>query len=238
MNELLATIYRTGVVHTADDTPVKWAPTGTLPQTAAILHRLVTDHGFERTLETGFAYGLSALAICQAHANRGRGSHIAIDPKESTAWKNIGVLNVERAGLQRWLRFIEAPSADALPHLIRTGERVEFAFIDGGHLFDFALVDLFLVDQLLEIHGLVVFDDVWMPSVRRVVSFAITNRAYEVVTVAPTLHGLRDLPRIVGGFLKYGLERDPARLKFRTTNVCVLRKTREDDRKWDFHRAF
>lgn len=41
------------------------------------------------------------------------------------------------------------------------------------------LVDFYLSDQVLALGGLMVFDDLWMPSIRSVISFIERNRAYE-----------------------------------------------------------
>jgi len=72
---------------------------------------------------------------------------------------------------------------DALPRLCAEGERFDFVFIDGRHLFDCVLVDFFYVDRLLEVGGYVALDDLWMPAVRKVKSFILRNRSYELVPV-------------------------------------------------------
>ena len=54
--------------------------------------------------------------------------------------------------------------------------------IDGNHRFDDVLVDFYLSDQLVSPGGLLIFDDMWMPSVRTVVNFILTNRQYKIVS--------------------------------------------------------
>jgi predicted O-methyltransferase YrrM len=132
-----------------------------------------------RTLETGMAYGLSTLAICGVHDQRHEGEHIAIDPYQSTDWGGIGKLNLERAGLSERARVIEARSDEALPRLRDEGTRIDFALIDGLHLFDATLVDFFHLDRMLDEQGVVVFHDTWMPAVAQAVAFVEANRAYE-----------------------------------------------------------
>ena len=61
------------------------------------------------------------------------------------------------------------------------GYRVQFAFIDGWHLFDHTLIDFFYVDQMMEIGGVIVFDDVIWPAINAVVRFVLANRDYELV---------------------------------------------------------
>ena len=50
-----------------------------------------------------------------------------------------------------------------------------------NHRFDDVLVDFYLSDQVLAEGGLIAFDDMWMPSVRTVQSFILSNRKYEIV---------------------------------------------------------
>jgi predicted O-methyltransferase YrrM len=127
------------------------------------------------------AYGLSTLAICGVHEQRGEGSHVAIDPHQSTDWRGIGVLNLERAGVAARARVVEARSDEALPRLREEGLRLDFALIDGLHLFDATLVDFYLIDRLMDVGGVVVFHDTWMPAVAQAVAYVRANRAYEPI---------------------------------------------------------
>jgi hypothetical protein len=70
-----------------------------------------------------------------------------------------------------------------LPELAEKGYRVQFAFIDGAHSFDLALIDFFYLDQMMENGGVIVFDDVSWQSVNAVVRFVLANRDYELVEV-------------------------------------------------------
>jgi predicted O-methyltransferase YrrM len=178
---LIDTIYETGRVEAADGSLLDAFPAALPRLHAEEIARLVRDMHLTRTLETGMAYGLSTLAICEVHAERGEGSHIAIDPFQSTDWRGIGVLNLRRAGLDHLVRVIEEPSDDALPRLRAEGVRLDFALIDGLHLFDATLVDFFHIDRMLDIGGVVVFHDTWMPAVAQAVAFVRRNRAYEPV---------------------------------------------------------
>jgi predicted O-methyltransferase YrrM len=177
--ELIERIYDTGKVEAADGTLLDAFPAALPRAHAEELARLVREHGSTRTLETGMAYGLSTLAIGAEHAARGDGSHVAIDPYQSSDWRGIGQLNVRRAGLSDRVRVIEARSDEALPRLRDEGLRIDFALIDGLHLFDATLVDFFHVDRMLDVDGVVVFHDTWMPAVARAVEFVVKNRAYE-----------------------------------------------------------
>ncbi|MEA2353566.1 MAG: hypothetical protein QOJ14_1980 [Thermoleophilaceae bacterium] len=178
---LIDRIYESGKVEAADGERLDAFPESVPRFHAQEIERLVRDLALTSTLETGMAYGLSTLAICSVHEARAGGSHIAIDPYQSTGWRGIGVLNLERAGLSARARVIEARSDVALPRLRDEGLRIDFALIDGLHLFDATLVDFYLIDQLMDVGGVVVFHDTWMPAVAQAVAYVQANRAYEPV---------------------------------------------------------
>lgn len=178
---LIDRIYETGKVEAADGSLIDAFPAALPRVHAKEIERLVRDMGLTRTLETGMAYGLSTLAICSVHEERGEGDHIAIDPHQSTDWGGIGRLNLKRAGLSGRAEVIEARSDEALPRLRDEGVRLDFALIDGLHVFDATLVDFFHADRMLDPGGVVVFHDTWMPAVAQAVEFVRTNRAYEPI---------------------------------------------------------
>ena len=180
-SDLLDRIYSTGKVEAADGSLVDAFPAGVPRFHADEIARLVGSMRLTRTLETGMAYGLSTLAICSAHEARGEGAHIAVDPFQSAGWGSIGMLNLRRAGLADRVRLMEARSDEALPALVAEGVRLDFALIDGMHLFDSTLVDFFFADRMLDVGGVVVFHDTWMPAVAQAVAFVRANRAYEAL---------------------------------------------------------
>jgi len=238
MHPLLHSIYEKSEVHDATGNAVNPFPAATPEDVAHALHQLVLSKGCERTLEVGMAYGLSTLAICSAHAKRGLGSHIAMDPRQDAAWKNIGLLNAERAGFRKMLRFVEAPSYVALPGFLAEGVSIDFAFIDGSHLFDNAFLDFFYVDKMLDEGGYIVFDDIWMPGVRRVASFAVTNLNYEVLEAPCGDPFYIRLGRVARRFAQEPLRGDAAGIWRIGAKICLLRKRRLEKRLWDFHRTF
>jgi predicted O-methyltransferase YrrM len=135
------------------------------------LQDLISATDARRCLEIGLAYGVSSLAICEAIAAKNDPSLISIDPLQTSAWNNIGVLNLQRAGFGQMLQFHEAPSFEVLPELLRQGRRIDFAYIDSVKVFDFLLVDAFYLTRLLEIGGTMVFDDCDWPGVRKLVRY-------------------------------------------------------------------
>jgi predicted O-methyltransferase YrrM len=142
----------------------------------AELRRLVQENSVRNTLEVGLAYGFSTIWIMDALPPDG--SHTAIDPFQHSEWSGVGARQASRL-TGRSFTLIEERSIHALPELIRAGRRFGLIFIDGNHRFDDVLVDFHLCDQLLEVGGIMAFDDLRMPSVRSVVNFVASNCAYE-----------------------------------------------------------
>jgi predicted O-methyltransferase YrrM len=178
---LLEEIYATGRVEGEHGDVRVAEPTGIPRDHALWLAELVRSERLARTLETGAAYGLSTLAIAAVHAQRGSGSHIAIDPAAETVYSGIAMANVRRAGLEERVRLVVEASELALPRLVGEGVELDFALIDGSHLFDHVLVDFFYVDRMLARGGYVAFHDTWMPAIQDAVGFVLTNREYERV---------------------------------------------------------
>jgi predicted O-methyltransferase YrrM len=191
---LLDRVYATGTVEAEDGTAVPAFPTSIPRQHANELVRLVRDLGLTRTIETGMAFGISTLAIGSVHQERGDGSHIAIDPVQSADFGSIGILNLRRAGLEDRVRVIEERADEALPRLRAEGVRLDFGFIDGRHLFDYALLDFFYIDSMLDVGGVVVFHDTWHAGVAEAAAYVSANRAYE--TLKPAVHGLEVLRKL------------------------------------------
>jgi predicted O-methyltransferase YrrM len=239
MNDVIREIVRSGRV--TDEQGHAYEPVSAVTlESGELLYDFVRNFKPERTLETGMAFGLSTLFICQALEDNGSGTHTAIDPLEESEFKSIGVLNLRRAQLDRRFRLFQAPSDVVLPRLCEEGAGpIDFAFIDGWHLFDFTLVDFYYIDKLLRVGGHVAFDDLWMPSVRKVVSFVLKNKPYSLVRLparnpAPAW---RRTVRIARRIAQGPLARD-WRVKLLPDNVAFLEKTAADGRPWDFHRAF
>lgn len=219
---LLDRIYASGKVEGPDGSLVDAFPEGLPRAHAQEIERLVRDLGLTSTLETGMAYGLSTLAICSVHEERGEGSHVAIDPYQSRDWRGIGVLNLARAGLAQRARVIEARSDEALPRLRDEGLRIDFALIDGLHLFDATLVDFFHADRMLDTGGVVVFHDTWMPAVQQAVAYVRTNRAYE--PVEPGAAGMAALRKQADDDRPWDFHRDFAAIGTRSALGRLLRR--------------
>jgi hypothetical protein len=86
--------------------------------------------------------------------------------------------------------------------------KADYIYIDGAHTFDYALVDFFCSNRVLNLGGILIFDDMWMPAIQKVATFIRTN-----------ISGYQEFPTAV-------------------KNVLCVKKLKEDDRAWDHFAAF
>jgi predicted O-methyltransferase YrrM len=161
-------------------------------------------------LEIGMAYGYSTIYFLASIAKNQFGRHVAIDPYQNSYWKGIGLAHAQTlasvTAKNSTFQLFEDRSDRVVTDLARSRSFFDLIFIDGNHRFDDVLVDFYLYAQLCNVGGYMIFDDMWMNSVRTVVSFVRTNRI-DFVEV-PTAE----------------------------SNICVFKKVGQDSRNWDdFH---
>lgn len=140
------------------------------------LYRLCRERKVAATLEIGFAYGFSTLYFLAALAANSAARHVAVDPNENGSWHGIGARKVQEVGMRNAFRLVAEPSIVAIPQLMREGSYFDVVFVDGNHRFDDVLVDFTLAALVCKQGGLVILDDMYMPSIRKVVSFVRRNR--------------------------------------------------------------
>jgi predicted O-methyltransferase YrrM len=147
------------------------------------------------SLEVGCAYGVSSLYICEALREVGADKHIVIDPYQHSWWEDIGLANLRRAGYADIIDFHEVASYQYLSRLTEEHVKIDLAFIDGQHTFDYVLVDFFLIDKLLRPGGIIIFDDLSYPSIRGVCRYVLLNLRYKCV--GPQSQELREPARML-----------------------------------------
>lgn len=151
---------------------------------ANALYHAILEYQPNRVIEVGMAYGASSLAICTAFKELGgERSLISVDPFQSTDWKNIGVLNLQRSNLSHYHTLIEELDYFALPDLVKAGTTCDFAYIDGWHTFDYTLLDFFYIDKMLNTGGIVAFNDTRMPAVKKVMGYVTSHRKYMPIQI-------------------------------------------------------
>jgi predicted O-methyltransferase YrrM len=247
------------------------------PEEGNAIQRLIRLSKPQVSLEVGLAYGVSALYICEALTEVGGTKHIVIDPYQCGAesidfvagtehtmrvgFDGLGLLNLERAGYAALIEFHGEPSFRALPALERSGQRIDFAFIDGWHTFDYAMLDFFYVDRLLHVGGLLVLDDTVYPALQKLARYIASHRCYTAIdhgaSLVPTrtrrmfdvataplrwqpirpLAGRLFKPEVLSLDASIGLA--PAHfVAFRKTGEDVLGDGTNGSRRWDQHLDF
>lgn len=138
-------------------------------------------HKYTSVLEIGLAYGASALTIlstlCELHADTALIHHTAIDPYQSRFWGNSALCSIRAAGLDNCFTFHEDFSAFVLPSLLKKNNKYSLIYVDGSHAFENVFLDLFFSARLLEIGGMLVFDDCSHPQVAKAVRYLRRNYA-------------------------------------------------------------
>ena len=216
------------------------------------------------SLEIGCAYGVSSLFICEALQEVGAQQHIIIDPYQigsshagpDPGYEGIGLLNLKRAGFDHLVKFYPELSYRCLPRLEHEDVKIDFAFVDGMHTFDYAFVDFFFIDKMLRVGGIVVFDDILYPSVRKLLRFILCNLPYSTIgpdTPSPNfkhrvataaVKGSSSLQRLLKPEIQ--IPDEYLGLPSAHFNFVALRKNAQDElgdgrdntRRWDFHREF
>lgn len=244
MNRVLQEILDTGQVLLPSDDRV--AVSSQIDSACGgLLQKAIREVRPNVAVEVGLAFGISTLYMLETLAEIGSRKLIGIDPAQhDSAWRGGGLHNVERAGYRDLYEFHEDTSQRVLPMLAARGERVGVGFIDGWHTFDHVLVDFFYIDQMLDIGGIVVFDDVGYPAIRRLCQFVIVNRSYEVfgsVRYESRMSARRAAKRLVCEWLLplYRTDQTPNReirdkiAALHDVYFLALRKTADDHRRWD-----
>ena len=271
MNPILERIIETGMTETPDGPPIP-LHSQVATEEGEFLQQVISRTRPQTSLEIGLALGVSALYICEALTEVGASRHYVIDPHQygmkedglvgetpeqlQAGWRGIGMFNLQQAGYGDLVELRSQVSHQALPQMEAGGVKLDFAFIDGWHTFDYALLDFFYVDRMLRVGGVVVFDDALYPAVRKVCRYVATNRRYSVLdgealqpVTRPSLHhrafyslaGSRPFRRIV----KPRFSEPDHKIGLPHRNFIAFRKDGEDllgthpgARRWDFHHDF
>ncbi|HER23663.1 MAG TPA: class I SAM-dependent methyltransferase [Candidatus Atribacteria bacterium] len=190
MNPVLEEIMRSGYTESPNGERVKVYGAVSLEE-GLFLQGIIRDIKPVVCVDIGLGLGVSSLFICDALAKTLNACLITIDPKQFSTEKGIGYCNgthrkgiglnsLRKAGYKEMIKFYEAPSHLVLPKLEDQCARIDFAFIDGWHTFDYTLLDFFYVDRILRVGGVVAIHDTNRPAIRKVCRFIVTNRSYSV----------------------------------------------------------
>ena len=244
MHPLLDTIFNTGSYTTSSGKIVP-IHSGTSREQCAFLQEIIRKNHFSKSIEIGFAYGLSTLAITEAISEQ-QGHHVVMDKFQMSDWEGVGLDLLQQAGYHNQLSFYGEYCYQLLPKLLQEGRRFDFAYVDSTKQLDWLLVDFFYLDKMLDVNGVIVFDDVIYESIRKLIRYISRFPSYRIYSVFPEnrpmslsrklLSPLKYLPGSEK-FLKSSLVLSDYELGINTSCVA-LQKMSEDTRKWDWHVDF
>ena len=180
----------------------------------------------DSTLEIGLAFGGSTLTFGQSHKDLGREpskQHTAIDPAQSKYWEDAGRLILENADLMGYVEVVEAYSSQALPRFVEEGRKFQMVYVDGSHQFEDVLMDFVFTHEMLEIGGVIMFDDSTDSHVAKVLRFLEAN--YDQIYAPLSLTRFRSG---LGAKLRYS-----AASYLRRSQMRAYRKLREGRQNWN-----
>lgn len=183
LHPLLFNAYRTSRIQDSNGQEVEYhiASSITEPE-AEMLVRVINDFKPERTLEIGLAMGASALCFVDtATRNNPKSLHYAIDPNQFKDYGGAGVQLIKNAGLDSNFKLIEGKTHEVFHYFLDNNIKVDMAFIDGWHTFDYTFVDFFFIDKILKDGGILAFHDMYALSKQKVLKFIKTHRDYAVL---------------------------------------------------------
>ena len=218
-------LYEQGHVRGDDGSTVALDPHGLAEVDARDIRDLAVAEGVGSTLEVGLGLGLGTLALCEALLEVGNPAarHVVVEPFPDD-FGGAGARAIREAGLAPLVEQIHEESQLALPRLAGEGRSFDLALIDGDHRFEGVFLDLCFADRLVRPRGLLVVDDMWMPSIRLAVSYVERNLGWELLPGALTRAFEWRRPRSLPGRRLRG-----------SGEIAVLRRPAErpDWRQWD-----
>jgi predicted O-methyltransferase YrrM len=245
-NDTLEEIFRTGKL-TDSEGKITVIDDMISREEAGIIYEMIKKSNAKITLEVGLAHGVSALVFCQAlnDLNISGHKHYAIDPNQYTQYKGAAVSALKMAGYENFFELLEGPTHLEMPAIINSNVKLDCAFIDGWHTFDYTLVDFFLIDKILKPGGYVAFHDVYGRSKQRVINFVLSHRKYEIArdlmqfpkepfvkTLKFFLWRIYKSPELLFSWYHWQFQRK------NSSGLIVLKKLEQFEPKYDFYKNF
>lgn len=140
------------------------------PETKKFLFHNVNDQ--VHSIETGIGYSTFIFAAQSAQ-------HTVCFPNASVEKSIREYLSNTEITLDN-VKFVVGKSQYTLPSIKDT---FNFALIDGDHMFPSPMIDFYYINNLLEIKGLLIIDDLQIPSVRLLYDFLIVSRKWYLIQI-------------------------------------------------------
>lgn len=252
IKEKIDEIYNSGKVFDFKNKEYEIGKTRISKEEGDFIRNIIENNNITKTIEIGCAYGMSSLFICLGLSKKKSKYHTIIDPFQSAHWKNIGVDNLKKAGVD-YFEIIEERSELALPKLLNEGKKFDFGFIDGWHTFDHTLIDFFYINKMLSVNGIIIIDDVTYPSINKLMGYLSQYPSIEVIGTIDVFSPRRELEKILtfplkllSFFLPFSISsrifsgriaQNKRNFKL-NTSMIALKKVKEDERSYDWFRQF
>ena len=144
-----------------------------------MIYDVMSEYKPKSSLEIGLCHGISSMAICDNLKESNGVNHI-IDPGLKV--NRYGINNLERAGLKDNFIHYDDVSEVVLPQLLQNDLKVDFVFMDGWLTLDHLMLDFFYIDKILNIGGIVMFDNCEMSSVKEAFNYFSQYPSYHELT--------------------------------------------------------
>ncbi len=202
---------------------------------AQFIMSLIQENKLGTCVETGVAFGVSTLAICSALSELRKSGqeckHYGADPCQFTDYNGSALETLRRNDLSDLFELLEGPSHLMLPRLIERKVKVDLAFVDAWHTFDYTLIDVFLADKLLRPGGFLLMHDYVMSSKKKVWRYLLSHRNYRPIP-GPSISMLRQILSSGKQMTRLRFQQSYEKL-FTRTNLAVAQKI--DDFEPDYH---
>jgi len=244
MHPLLEAIYKTNQFTNSSGETVR-IHSHTQKSQCEFIQSIIRNNNFKDTLEIGFAYGISTLAIIE-EVSKINGRHCVIDKFQISGWGGNGLDLIRQAGYIDNLDFFEEYCYKVLPQLMFLNKKIDLAYIDSTKQFDWLLLNFFYIDKLLKIGGIVVFDDVDWPGIRKLLRYISRFPNYRLYGVYPENKRISLSKKLrltikffpkVKNLLKSNVVKTDYELGI-NAHCVALQKIDEDKRNWDWHVDF
>ena len=249
MLETLQEIFRLGTIETNIQGERIELNSHTPKEQGLFLQKVYDKIKPKKSLEVGLALGISTLFIlekCREY-NGDEKCHIIIEP---FSWGDAAIHNIRKEGLEKYIDVHNDFSDVVLPTLFLNKEKIQFAYVDTTKVFDTVLQDFYFIDKILDVGGVIVFDDATMGGINVVMRFINSLPHYEIFEKYEKI----DVSR-ASNLGRWAFEKAISLIPFKEKympfyslktgtqlglnyKAIAFRKIAKDPRKWDWDKAF
>ena len=142
-----------------------------------LIREIILKENCFKTLEIGLGFGASALTFLSTlkEVENSNYNHTAIDPFQKKIFENSAIKLIKSAKLDQKFNFFESPSYEVLPELLKNEKKYDLIYIDGSHRFEDIFIDFYYSSLILEMNGIILFDDCTKLDIYKVIKFIKTN---------------------------------------------------------------